>query len=81
MSIQKKVLSLACALSMMLTISAPGLAETAPADGFVKEDVVAVQGTLSGNDFFAGGDGTAENPYQIATVEQLSAVQSNLTAC
>lgn len=29
---------------------------------------------------FAGGDGTPENPYQIATVEQLDAIRYNLSA-
>lgn len=30
---------------------------------------------------FAGGSGTAEDPYQIATAEQLAAVAENLAAC
>ncbi|MBD5556308.1 MAG: hypothetical protein HDQ95_13480, partial [Roseburia sp.] len=30
---------------------------------------------------FAGGDGTKENPYQVATAEQLNAVRNNLEAC
>lgn len=29
---------------------------------------------------FAGGDGTAQNPYQVATVEQLNAVRDELSA-
>lgn len=29
---------------------------------------------------FAGGDGTAENPYQVSTPEQLDAVRNNLSA-
>lgn len=29
---------------------------------------------------FAGGDGTVDNPYQVATVEQLNAVRNNLGA-
>ena len=81
MNIQKKILSLTCALSMMLTLGATGLAETAPADESVQEEVVSVQGKIEGLDFYTSGDGTTENPYQIATVEQLSAVQNNLTAC
>ena len=81
MNIPKKILSLTCALSMMLTLSATGLAETAPADETVKEEVISVQGTIEGLDLFAGGNGTAENPYQIAMAEQLAAVQSDLTAC
>lgn len=30
---------------------------------------------------FAGGDGTEENPYQVATAEQLNAVRNNMDAC
>lgn len=30
---------------------------------------------------FAGGDGTKENPYQVATAEQLNAVRNDMGAC
>lgn len=33
-----------------------------------------------GNTTFAGGDGTEENPYKVATPEQLDAVRNDLTA-
>lgn len=58
--LSKKLLSLVCALAMLLSMCAvSGLAE----------------GTA-----FAGGSGTADDPYQIATAEQLQAMTENLSA-
>ena len=36
--------------------------------------------TLGIDDNFAGGDGSVENPYQIATIEQLDAVRNHLNS-
>ena len=39
-----------------------------------------VVSATSNENVFAAGDGTAENPYQVATAEQLNAVRNNLSA-
>lgn len=62
------------------------LCEMLPLAAFAQSDIgqavtVAVQEIEEENDIaFAGGDGTAENPYQIATAKQLVAVRNDLAA-
>ena len=62
------------------------LCEMLPLAAFAQSDIgqavtAAVQDVEEENDVaFAGGDGTAENPYQIATAKQLDAVRNDLTA-
>lgn len=62
------------------------LCEMLPLAAFAQSDIgqavtVAVQNIEEENDIaFAGGDGTAENPYQIATAKQLVAVRNDLAA-
>lgn len=62
------------------------LCEMLPLAAFAQSDIgqavtAAVQNIEEENDIaFAGGDGTAENPYQIATAKQLVAVRNDLAA-
>lgn len=62
------------------------LCEMLPLAAFAQSDIgqavtAAVQEIEEENDIaFAGGDGTAENPYQIATAKQLVAVRNDLAA-
>lgn len=62
------------------------LCEMLPLAAFAQSDIgqavtAAVQNIEEENDIaFAGGDGTAENPYQIATAKQLVAVRKDLAA-
>lgn len=62
------------------------LCEMLPLAAFAQSDIgqavtAAVQNIEEENDVaFAGGDGTAENPYQIATAKQLVAVRNDLAA-
>lgn len=62
------------------------LCEMPPLAAFAQSDIgqavtAAVQNIEEENDIaFAGGDGTAENPYQIATAKQLVAVRNDLAA-
>lgn len=43
--------------------------------------LVPVRARAAGATQFAGGDGSAENPYQVATAEQLSAIRFYLDSC
>lgn len=62
------------------------LCEMLPLAAFAQSDIgqavtAAAQNIEEENDIaFAGGDGTAENPYQIATAKQLVAVRNDLAA-
>lgn len=62
------------------------LCEMLPLAAFAQSDIgqavtAAVQNIEEENDIaFAGGDGTAENPYRIATAKQLVAVRNDLAA-
>ena len=62
------------------------LCEMLPLAAFAQSDIgqavtAAVQNIEEENNIaFAGGDGTAENPYQIATAKQLVAVRNDLAA-
>lgn len=70
---KKKTLSLLLVLVFLLgIISGCASAEKSPASGDAAEPAAS-----SG---FAGGSGTEEDPWQVATAEQLNAVRDDLTA-
>ncbi|MBQ8082673.1 MAG: hypothetical protein IJ241_00680 [Clostridia bacterium] len=63
-SITRMLLSLCVALAMCIALAVPGFAAT----------------TKAANGLFAGGSGTKTDPYEIANVEQLLAINTDLGA-
>ena len=79
---EKKTLSLLLVMLLLLgVLSGCGSSGTASAlDSNVTETVTNTTEGTEPAAHFAGGSGTAEDPWQIATAEQLDLIRSDLTA-